>query len=73
MLYTTNAIESLNAQLRKFLGGRGPFPNDDAVFKVLFLGVRLAKVHWKRQVHWRTIHSQFDIYFEGRLTVKLHS
>lgn len=67
MLYTTNAIESLNAQLRKFLGGRGPFPNDDAVFKLLFLGIRQAKVHWKRPVHWRTIYSQFDIYFEGRL------
>jgi putative transposase len=67
MLYTTNVIESLNAQLRKFLGNRGPFPNDDSVFKLLFLGIRNAKVHWKRPIQWRTIHSQFDIYFEGRL------
>ncbi len=67
MLYTTNVIESLNAQLRKFLGNRGPFPNDEAVFKLLFLGIRNAKVHWKRPIQWRTIHSQFDIYFEGRL------
>lgn len=67
MLYTTNAIESLNAQLRKFLGQRGPFPSDDAVFKLLYLGIKNAKVHWKRPIQWRTIYSQFDIYFEGRL------
>lgn len=67
MLYTTNAIESLNAQLRKFLGQRGPFPSDEAVFKLLYLGIRNAKVHWKRPIQWRTIYSQFDIYFEGRL------
>lgn len=67
MLYTTNAIESLNAQLRKFLRNRGPFPNDEAVLKLLFLGTRNAKVHWKRPIHWNAILSQFDIYFEGRL------
>jgi putative transposase len=67
MLYTTNAIESLNSQLRKFLRGRGPFPNDEAVFKLLYLGTKNAKVHWKRPVRWGTILSQFDIFFEGRL------
>lgn len=43
MLYTTNAVESLNSQLRKTLRQRGPFPNDEAVFKLLFLVIQNAK------------------------------
>ena len=69
ILYTTNAVESLNAQLRKALRNRGPFPNDDAVFKLLFLAIRNAKVHWKRPVSWTRVLAQFDIFFEGRLPV----
>jgi putative transposase len=67
MLYTTNAVESLNAQLRKTLTHRGPFPSDDAVFKLLFLAIRNAKVHWKRQITWSRALVQLDIFFEGRL------
>lgn len=67
MLYTTNAVESLNSQLRKTLRQRGPFPNDEAVFKLLFLAVRNAKVHWKRPVAWTRMLVQLDIFFEGRL------
>ncbi len=67
MLYTTNAVESLNAQLRKTLRQRGPFPNDDAVFKLLFLAIRNAKVHWRRPIQWTRMLVQLDIFFEGRL------
>jgi len=67
MLYTTNAVESLNSQLRKTLRQRGPFPNDDAVFKLLFLAIRNAKVHWRRPVAWTRMLVQLDIFFEGRL------
>lgn len=67
MLYTTNAVESLNSQLRKTLRQRGPFPNDEAVFKLLFLAIRNAKVHWKRPVTWTRMLVQLDILFEGRL------
>lgn len=52
MLYTTNAVESLNSQLRKTLRQRGPFPNDEAVFKLLYLAIRNAKVHWSRPIAW---------------------
>ena len=38
--YTTNAIESLNYQLRKIIKNRGHFPNDDAVIKLLWLAIR---------------------------------
>ena len=39
VIYTTNAIESLNYSLRKIVKGRGAFPNDDAVRKLLYLGL----------------------------------
>ena len=67
MLYTTNAVESLNAQLRKTLRQRGPFPNDDAVFKLLFLAIENAKVGWLRPIAWTRMLVQLDIFFEGRL------
>jgi putative transposase len=69
MLYTTNAVESLNSQLRKTLRQRGPFPNDEAVFKLLFLAIQNAKVHWRRPVAWTRMLVQLDIFFEGRLPV----
>jgi putative transposase len=67
ILYTTNAIESLNSQLRKVLRHRGPFPNDESVFKLLFLAIQNAKVHWKAPQHWMTAVAHLDIFFEGRL------
>jgi putative transposase len=67
MLYTTNAVESLNSQLRKVLRNRGPFPNEEAVFKVLFLGIQNAKTRWRPDKNWNRILSQLDIFFEGRL------
>jgi putative transposase len=67
MLYTTNAVESLNSQLRKTLRQRGPFPNDEAVFKLLYLAIRNAKVHWRRPIAWTHMLVQLDIFFEGRL------
>lgn len=67
MLYTTNIVESLNSQLRKVLRQRGPFPNDDAVFKLLFLAIQNAKLGWRRQIAWTRMLVQLDIFFEGRL------
>jgi len=62
-------VESLNSQLRKALKNRGPFPNDDAVFKVFFLAIRNAKMHWKADRNWCRIIAQLEIFFEGRLPV----
>lgn len=67
ILYTTNAIESLNSQLRKPLRHRGPFPNDESVFKVFYLAIKNAKAHWKPAPGWINILAHFDIVFEGRL------
>lgn len=69
MLYTTNAIESLNSQLRKVLRNRGPFPNEEAVFKVLFLAIGNAKTKWRSSKQWGKVLAQLDIFFEGRLPV----
>ena len=67
VLYTTNAIESLNSQLRKVTRHRGPFPNDEAVFKLFFLAIQNAKSRWRAPHHWTAAITHLDIFFEGRL------
>jgi putative transposase len=67
ILYTTNIIESVNAQLRKVLRPKGHFPHDDAVLKILFLALQRAKLHWKQPIHWKKALAHFAIVFEDRL------
>jgi transposase-like protein len=67
VLYTTNCIESLNSQLRKVTRNRGPFPNDDAVFKLFFLAIQNIKGRWNAPAHWSSSIAHLDIAFEGRL------
>lgn len=67
ILYTTNCIESLNSQLRKVTQHRGPFPNDEAVFKLFFLAFQNAKGKWKAPRDWHSAIAHLDIVFEGRL------
>jgi transposase-like protein len=45
IIYTTNAIESLNYQLRKIIKNRGHFPDNDAAMKLLYLGIRNISSH----------------------------
>ena len=68
ILYTTNAIESLNYQLRKVIKSKGHFPTDDAATKLLYLALRNAEKNWKMPPKtWKTTLNQFAIHFEGRL------
>jgi putative transposase len=68
IIYTTNAIESLNFVLRKTIKSKGHFPNDEAATKLLFLALRNAEKKWKRPpLGWRSTLNQFAIHFEGRL------
>lgn len=67
ILYTTNAIESLNSQLRKVIRNRGTFPNDQAVFKLFFLAIQNAQTKWNRPVQWSAAIAHLDIMFEGRI------
>jgi transposase-like protein len=46
LIYTTNAIESLNYQLRKVTKAKGHFPNDEAAIKLLYLALRNAEKKW---------------------------
>lgn len=68
ILYTTNAIESLNSQLRRVLRPKGSFPNDDAVLKLLFLALQRARVRWKSAPEWKQAYNHFAIMFEDRLS-----
>lgn len=70
VIYTTNAIESINRQIRKIIKNRGHFPNDDAVFKLLYLALSVAEKKWTMPIRdWGRAMNQFAIYFEGRLPV----
>jgi transposase-like protein len=54
VIYTTNAVESLNASLQKVLKQRKPFPNDEAILKLLYLALHGVASNWKRSVHnWK--------------------
>lgn len=66
-LYTTNVIESVNAQLRKVLRPKGHFPSDEAVSKILFLALQHAKVNWKAPIFWRQALAHFAVMFGDRL------
>jgi putative transposase len=67
MLYTTNAIESLNSQLRRVLRPKGSLPTDEAVTKLLYLALKHAQVKWNPQKYWREALAHFAIMFEDRL------
>jgi transposase-like protein len=69
VVYTTNAIESLNMQLRKIIKTRGHFPNDEAAIKLLWLALRnvLAKTV-RAAFDWKSAMNQFAILFSERFT-----
>jgi putative transposase len=66
MIYTTNAVESLNRSLRKIIKTRGSFPTDDAALKLLYLAIQNAGLRWRRPIEWTAAMSQFAILFGDR-------
>jgi len=69
VIYTTNAIESVNARLRKILKTRGHFPNDEAAIKLLWLALRNVLNKSVRQAFdWKAAMNQFAILFGDRFT-----
>jgi len=69
VIYTTNAIESVNARLRKIIKTRGHFPSDDAATKLIWLALRHITADWGRAAnHWKTAMNQFAILYEDRFT-----
>ncbi|WP_157219339.1 IS256 family transposase [Flavisphingomonas formosensis] len=69
MIYTTNALESLNRSLRKIIKTRGSFPNDEAAMKLLYLAIQNAGIHWRRPIEWTAAMGQFAILFGDRFAL----
>jgi transposase-like protein len=68
LIYTTNAIEGFNRQLRKVTKSKTVFPSDDSLFKMLYLATMDITQKWTgRRQDWGLIHSQLLIYFGDRL------
>ena len=69
VIYTTNAIESVNARLRKIIKTRGHFPSDDATGKLIWLALRNITADWgKAAHHWKEAMNQFAILYAERFT-----
>jgi len=67
IIYTTNAIESLNMSLRKIIKNRGHFPSDDAATKLLYLALRNAAKKWTMPARtWKQALNQFAVLFHNR-------
>jgi len=67
IIYTTNAIESLNAKLRRAVRTRGHFPTDEAAIKLLYLVLRQVAQTWKMPPRgWCEAKTQFAIMFDDR-------
>ncbi len=69
VIYTTNAIESINARLRKIIKTRGHFPSDDAATKLIWLALRNITADWGRAAkEWKEAMNQFAILYADRFT-----
>ena len=69
LIYTTNAIEGFNRQLRKVTKSKTVFPSDDSLLKMLYLAMMDITKKWSgHRQDWGQIHSQLEIFFEERLT-----
>ncbi|MEA2438439.1 MAG: putative transposase [Thermoleophilaceae bacterium] len=67
VIYTTNAIEALNRQLRKAIKTKGSFPNEDAARKLVYLALQNATPQWTRTRNWTTALLAFKIHFGDRV------
>jgi transposase-like protein len=71
VIYTTNALESVHARLRKIIKTRGHFPNDEAATKLLWLALRNLTRQWTMPVRpWREAMTQFALLYQERFVVR---
>jgi putative transposase len=66
IVYTTNAIESLNMSLRKAIKTRGAFPSEDAALKVMYLALRNLARKWNAVQGWKEALNRFALVWEAR-------
>ena len=72
-IYTTNAIESVNSASRKVTRGKGAFPSEASVFKVLYLRIKELTEKWNKPIqNWKTIQAQLIELFGDRYTKYLN-
>jgi transposase-like protein len=68
VIYTTNAIESVNSVIRKFTRNRKIYPNEESALKIVYMAIREASRKWTMPIrHWKQALNHFAILFEGRL------
>jgi putative transposase len=67
IIYTTNAIEALNRQIRKVIKTKGHFPTEDAARKLIYLAITKAAPKWKNAYHWTSALAAFKIHFGDRV------
>ena len=71
IIYTTNAIESLNSQVRKAVRNKGHFPSDEAAIKLIYLALRNVQAKWKRPpVQWHAAKTQLAVQFGDRFILE---
>jgi putative transposase len=70
VIYTTNALESVHARVRKIIKTRGHFPTDEAATKLIWLALRNITAEWVRPAtYWKEAMNQFAILYEDRFTI----
>jgi len=67
VIYTTNAVESLNMTLRKVIKNRGSFPSEEAALKLLYLGLRNVAKKWNSVQHWKAALNHFTLLWQDRI------
>ena len=67
VIYTTNAIEALNRQLRKAIKTNGSFPSEEAAIKLIYLAIHNAVPQWTRTRGWTKAMLAFKIQFGDRI------
>ena len=67
IVYTTNTVESLHAQVRKTIKTRGHFPSDDAAIRLIWLAITRAQTSWRTCYNWKQAMSVLRIHFGDRI------
>lgn len=68
-IYTSNAVESVNSALRKVTNGKGAFPTEESVYKIIFLRIKDLKEKWNKPIkNWNKIQLQLINIFGERYT-----
>jgi len=70
IIYSTNAIESLNAVIRKSIKNRKIFPNDNSVYKIIYLAIGQASRKWSMPIQdWKPAMNRIALEYEGRFNI----